>query len=223
MSETHSHATGRPTLASPIIILMPPIDSYLVFDFETTGLDPRTERIIQIGLCKVSGGVAVERSGWLVNQDIEVPPAARQVHGITTADIRARGIPPHDSLARLLEALSAAHACVGHNIHQFDILFLYAECRRLGMPAPEFGRHVDTAALFKGWKLNLPRKTGETHKQYTDRVLAIRAPGLKYSLSACLAALGIRAESTRLHEAGSDAYLTHLIFETLKKVAPVNA
>ena len=92
------------------------MDSYLVFDFETTGLDPRTERIIQVGLCKVSGGVAVERSGWLVKQDIEVPPAARQVHGIATADIRARGVRPHESLARLLGVLSTAPSCVGHNM-----------------------------------------------------------------------------------------------------------
>jgi len=201
---------------------MPPTDSYLVFDVETTGLNPRTDRIIQVGLCKVCDGVATERSGWLVNQEVEVPPEARMVHGITTADIRARGIAPRESLARLFEAVATVPTGVGHNIHQFDILFLVAESRRFGVPVPEFGHFVDTASLFKGWKLNLSRKTGETHKQYTDRVLAIRAPGLKYSLPTCLASLGIQAGETRLHQAGDDAFLTHLIFEALKKVVPAD-
>ena len=205
-----------------MILLMPATDSYLVFDVETTGLNPRTDRIVQVGLCKVCDGVVTERCDWLVNQEVEVPPEARMVHGITTADIRARGIAPRESLARLFETMAMIPTGVGHNIHQFDILFLIAESRRFGVLVPEFGHCVDTAALFKGWKLNLPRKTGETHQQYADRILAIRAPGLKYSLSACLAALQVRAESARLHEGGSDAYLTHLIFEALKKVVPAN-
>ena len=33
-----------------MILLMPPTDSYLVFDVETTGLNPWTDRIIQVGL-----------------------------------------------------------------------------------------------------------------------------------------------------------------------------
>jgi DNA polymerase III epsilon subunit-like protein len=30
--------------------------SYLVFDFETTGLSPKTDHIIQVGLCEVVDG-----------------------------------------------------------------------------------------------------------------------------------------------------------------------
>lgn len=206
-----------------MILHMSPSDSYLVFDVETTGLNPRSDRIIQVGLCKVCDGVVTERSGWLVNQEVDVPPEARMVHGITTADIRARGIPPHESLARLLGVLSTAPSCVGHNIHRFDILFLIAECRRLGVPVPEFGHFVDTAALYKGWKLNMERRSDETFKKYADRVLETRAPGLKFSLATCLQFLGIQTATAQLHQAGDDAFLTHLVFEALKKVVPADS
>jgi hypothetical protein len=77
---------------------------------------------------------------------------------------------------------------------------------------------VDTAALFKGWKLGMPRRPDESFEAYARRVLGIRAPGLKYSVPACLRAFGIRLEPSHLHDAGNDAYATHLIFEALQKV-----
>jgi len=199
---------------------MMPVHSYLVFDLETTGLDPQRDRIIAVGLCVVADGQVADRRGWLVNQDVEVPPDAVRIHGITTADVRARGIPPRDSLVRVFEGMAAAPACVGHNIHQFDILFLLAESRRLGVPAPDVADFIDTAALFKGWKLNMSRRPDENFETYTQRVLGIRAPGLKYSVPACLRELRIQAGGSQLHDAASDAYLTHLIFEALQKVVP---
>lgn len=197
---------------------MQSLHTYLVFDFETTGLNPDTHRIIQVGLCIVTDGQVTDRFGWLVNQNAEVPLEARRVHGITTADIRARGLPPRESLARLLDALTSVPVCMGHNVHQFDILFLLAECRRLGLTPPACADFVDTAALFKGWKLNMPRRPEENFETYTRRVLGIHTSGLKYSVPACLQALGIQVDPSHLHDAGNDAYATHLIFEALQRV-----
>jgi DNA polymerase III epsilon subunit-like protein len=196
------------------------LHTYLVFDFETTGLDPDRDRIIQVGLCIVTDRQVTDRLGWLVNQDVEVPLEARRVHGITTADIRAHGLPPRESLARLFDALAAAPVCMGHNIHQFDALFLLAESQRLGLTPPVYSDFVDTAALFKGWKLGLPRGPDEDYATYTRRVLGIRTPGLKYSVPACLQALGVKVDPSHLHDASNDAYATHLIFEALQKVLP---
>ena len=196
------------------------LHTHLVFDFETTGLEPRRDRIIQVGLCHVQDGQVSDRAGWLVNPGVEVPREATAIHGITTNDIRARGIPPRDSLTRLLDTLASAPACMGHNIHRFDVLFLLAECQRFGLMPPSCADFADTAALFKGWKLNMPRKPGESPEAYARRVLGIRTPGLKYSVSACLQALGIQLNSSHLHDAGNDAYATHLIFEALRSILP---
>lgn len=196
---------------------MKSIRSYLAFDFETTGLEPSRDRIIQVGLCPVSDGEVGDRQSWLVHQNARIDPEATRIHGITAEDLRARGIPPQESLTRLFEAMKRAPTCIGHNIHRFDVPFLLAESRRFGVPTPNCERFIDTAAVFKGRKLGMAKNPAESPKAYADRVLSIRAPGLKYSIPTCLAELGIEAGTARLHDASHDAYLTHLIFQSLRR------
>lgn len=196
---------------------MEPIESYLVFDFETTGLSPKTDRIIQVGLCEVVNRRVQRQADWLVNQRIDVPQETSEIHGITTEDIRARGVPPEKSLDVLLQAMRKAPTCVGHNVHRFDIPFLTAECDRLGMAPPACEDFIDTAALFKGWKLGKMKEPGESHREYANRVLSIRVAGLRYSIKTCIGELGVELDASTLHDAGRDAYATHLIMETLEK------
>jgi len=195
---------------------MKSVRSYLVFDFETSGLESNSDRIIQVGLCAVLDGEVSDRTSWLVNQDVRIDPRAEEVHGITVKDTRSRGIPPRESLARLFEALRSTPIRMGHNIHRFDIKFMHAECQRLGLQPPVARDFIDTAALFKGWKLGMPKEPSESHQDYAHRVLSIRSAGLKYSAEACMRTLGIRADTAGLHSAGDDAYLTHLIFQALQ-------
>ena len=140
---------------------------------------------------------------------------AGAVHGITPQDLQAHGIPPHESLTRLLGLLNQAPACMGHNIHMFDVLFLTAEARRLGRAPPRVDGFVDTAALFKGWKLGISKEPNETHRSYAERVLSMKTPGLKYSIQTCLDELRIDRNAAKAHDAAGDAYLTHLIYGKL--------
>jgi DNA polymerase-3 subunit epsilon len=192
--------------------------SYLVFDFETTGLSPESDHIIQVGLCDVVEGRVTRRSGWLVNQNVHVPPGATGVHGITTGDIRDQGVSPEKSLRVLLNTLRKAATCVGHNIHDFDIPFLLTECGRLGMAPPDSRDYVDTAALFKGWKLGMQKEPGENHQDYADRILPMPVRGLRYSVQTCLDEFGIELDASTLHNATHDTHSTHLIFQALQKV-----
>ncbi len=179
--------------------------SYVVFDFETTGLSPEADRIIQVGLCEVVNRRVQRQAGWLVNQSIEVPPDATEIHGIRTADIRARGVPPEKSLDVLLQTMRKAPTCIGHNIHRFDVPFLIAECDRLAMEPPACEDFIDTAALFKGWKLGMPKEPGESHQEYADRVVSIRVAGLRYSIKTCVGEFGIELDASTLHDASRDA------------------
>lgn len=192
------------------------MNDYLVLDFETSGLSWSNHRIIQVGFCTVVGGDVANQDSWLVNQDCHIDPGAQAKHGITIGDLRARGVPAQDSLAKLLSAMRGAPFCVGHNLHEFDIPFLVAECRRFGMSPPVTEDFVDTAALYKGWKLRMTRSPSESHRRYASRVLSVRAPGLKYSLEACCRDLNISTVEVDLHHASSDAFLTHRVFEALK-------
>lgn len=193
------------------------VRSYLVFDFETTGLDSHRDRIIQVGLCWVTDGQVVERSAWLVRQDTPIHTEAQRKHGITIEALRKDGITPQASLTRLLVAMREASTCVGHNIHLFDLRFLLAECQRMGEREPDSSAFIDTAALFKGWRLGTPYDSQhETHRDYAMRVLSTRVKGLKYSVETCLDVLTIKADKSGMHDASEDAYLTHLIFEALR-------
>ncbi len=197
---------------------MPWPASYLVFDFETTGLSAEADRIIQVGLCEVVNRRVQRQAGWLVNQSTDVPPKTTEIHGITTGDIRARGVPPEKSLRVLLETMRKAPTCIGHNIHRFDVPFLIAECDRLGMEPPACEDFIDTAALFKGWKLGMPKEPGESHQDYADRVLSMPVRGLRYSVEVCLDEFGIDVDPATLHNATHDTHATHLIFQALQKV-----
>jgi DNA polymerase-3 subunit epsilon len=191
------------------------MDSYVVFDFETTGLDPRRDRIIQVGVCEVRAGVVVSTDGWLVRQDVPISAEAAAVHGIRDQALLARGIPPLESLERLLAVMDRAPACVGHNIHMFDVPFLMAEVRRFRLVPPSVEEFVDTAALFKGWRLGVSKRPTETHRAYAERVLSMRTPGLKYAIPACCRELRIDKNAAKAHDAVGDAYLTHLIYVKL--------
>ncbi len=197
---------------------MQPVPSYLVFDFETTGLSRESDRIIQVGLCRVEAGQVTARRGWLVNQNAPIDPEAQARHGITQDDLKRHGISPETSLADLLEAMSEAPICVGHNIHRFDIPFLIAECRRLGMSPPRCDDFIDTAALYKGRELGTLKRPDESFRIYADRVLSQRVRGLKYAIPACISKLNIKVDASNIHDASEDAYLTHLIFQALQRL-----
>lgn len=191
------------------------MDSYTSFDFETTGFSPERDRIIQAGVCVVTDGEVTARDGWLVRQDVPSSPDAQKVHGISDAAIQAQGIAPKESLTRLLAYLKDAPMCMGHNIHRFDVPFMEAEAKRLKVRIPPVADYVDTAALFKGWKLGIARGRSESHREYAHRVLSMRVRGLKYAIPVCLHELGIHSHNVVAHEAESDAYSAHLIFEKL--------
>lgn len=110
-------------------------------DVETTGLDPRLDRVIEVAV--VRGGPEGCRRRWstLVNPGVPVPNA--HIHGLTDADLV--GAPPFHAVAeRLLQELDGV-AVVAHNA-RFDLDFLGNELARLGRAIPE-PRVFDTLGL----------------------------------------------------------------------------
>lgn len=55
----------------------------LVLDCETTGLDPATDRVVEIGWHLVDRGEIVSDGSELVNPGIPIPEDATKIHGIT--------------------------------------------------------------------------------------------------------------------------------------------
>ncbi|MFL6081239.1 MAG: exonuclease domain-containing protein [Ornithinibacter sp.] len=110
----------------------------LAVDIETTGLDPRRDRVLSIGWLPVDGGrIELGGAGQVVVRDAGGAAGVGQsatVHGLTD-DRLAGGEPLEDAVARLLAAL-AGRALLAH-FARIETQFLAAVCERAwgaGMP-----------------------------------------------------------------------------------------
>lgn len=54
-------------------------------DFETTGLRPGIDRVVQVGLARFESGKCVGSIGSLISTDMAIPPEATLIHGIDNA------------------------------------------------------------------------------------------------------------------------------------------
>ena len=100
---------------------------FVVVDFETTGRDAETDRVIEIGLVTFEKGRATQRESLLVNPGIPVPEESRAVHGITDEELA--GAPDFAAvMPRVLELLQGKLP-VAYNA-SFDRAFLLAELQR---------------------------------------------------------------------------------------------
>ena len=60
-------------------------NSFVVYDLETTGINPKTNKIIDIGAFKVVNGKIVEKFCTFVNPECPIPEEASKVNRITNA------------------------------------------------------------------------------------------------------------------------------------------
>ena len=120
----------------------------VLFDTETTGLDPLTgDRVIEVACLELLRDLPTGRTFHrFIDPERDIDPDASRVHGLTRADLR--GKPRFSEIAdELLEFLGTS-PLVAHNA-PFDFGFLDAELARLGRPALGRDRMIDTLALAK--------------------------------------------------------------------------
>lgn len=116
-------------------------------DVETTGLDPKTDRIVEIGVVKFRNGRILGTRSWLVNPGMPVPPSAVRVHGITTEMVRKS--PGFAAVFPLFKAFIGDSKMLAHNA-RYDVSFFNNELKRAGLTGPHNGV-VDTLPLFRQW------------------------------------------------------------------------
>lgn len=121
------------------------------FDLETSGTDPHEAFIVTAHLSMVGGGTDTVPADWVLSPgDLEIPEGAAKIHGYDTARARAEGVDHRKGLEEIVQAVanvvSFGHPLVGHNIGQYDLTLLDAECRRWDV-APVLDR-TDTATIW---------------------------------------------------------------------------
>lgn len=115
--------------------------AYAVVDVETTGLDPDHDRVVEVAVVRLTSfGVTTAEYVTLVRPDpsaADQPCAddvAAEIHGITADQLG--DAPTFRHVAASLAARLAGAVVVGHNV-AFDLGFLTAEFRRLGVEVPQ--------------------------------------------------------------------------------------
>jgi DNA polymerase III epsilon subunit family exonuclease len=119
----------------------------VVLDTETTGLDPRRDRVIDVGAVRLDAGLAVvDRFSTLVAPGIPVPLFIQRLTGLTDTDLA--GAPSFAEAFESLRAFVGDAVVAGHNV-AFDRAHLDEGARRHGL-APLSAEWLDTldAALF---------------------------------------------------------------------------
>lgn len=164
------------------------VSGYVAVDVETTGLDPKLEKIIEIGAVKVEGGRVTEEKTTLVNPRRELSQRIMELTGIS-GDMVANA-PGIEEVIGEYEEFCRGYPLVGHKI-LFDYSFLKRAAVNHGFPFEKEG--VDT--------LTLCRK--------------FMPPDVKKNLTSACAYYGVNQE--KAHRALGDACSAHRLFEELKK------
>jgi DNA polymerase III subunit epsilon len=107
----------------------------LGFDFETTGVDRFTDVPVSYALVYVVGGFVVRSWSGLIDPGREIPAEATEVHGISTEQARDEGMPLHEAIALVSDAVVSAGArgvpLVGMKL-DYDLTIVETQARRLG-------------------------------------------------------------------------------------------
>ncbi|MBS0338146.1 MAG: 3'-5' exonuclease [Proteobacteria bacterium] len=167
---------------------------WVVVDCESSGLDPRADRLLAIGAVGVEGGRIAVGSGFSVvlRQQAPSDPANIVIHEIS-GDEQLSGIDCVDALNRFAQYAGDAPLVAFHA--PFDRALLKRACR--GARLALRNRWLDLAALAPA-----------LHPEMAPRCKA---------LDDWLAEFGI--ENPRRHDALSDAYATALLFQVLLDAA----
>ena len=164
----------------------------IIFDTETTGLDPKTgDRLVEIGCIEMVNRVTTGRTFHVyVNPERDMPAEAEAVHGLSAAFLADK---PRfaEVAADFLEFIGDA-PMVAHNAG-FDFGFINAELRLCGLAEVDRSRMVDTVALAR-----------------------VRHPGAKLSLDALCSRYGIDRSHRTLHGALLDAELLAQVYVELR-------
>jgi DNA polymerase-3 subunit epsilon/CBS domain-containing protein len=130
--------------ATPLIAL-----EAVVLDCETTGLDVRSDRVVQVAAVSLRGAELHDDEVFdaLVAPGIPIPEASRRIHGISDADVA--GCPAFPEVAAALRSFIGGRVVIGHSIH-FDLAILRHEAARHRLRWTEPSRVIDIALLMAG-------------------------------------------------------------------------
>lgn len=120
-------------------------ETFICLDCETTGLLPKDDRLIEIGVAKFTFEAILESYESLINPQREIPGVTIEIHHIT--DEMVQGKPLVKEILPKVLNLVGDHIIVGHGI-KLDIEFIAEEAKRNQVPCSiEKNQRLDTLRM----------------------------------------------------------------------------
>ena len=162
----------------------------VVFDIETTGLDPATDQIIELGAVKIVDGNIVEKFSTFVKPTKKIPYEVEDLTGISNEMVE--NAPPIEYVIKEFYDFTRGCTLSGHNIIGFDIKFVRREAENLG--------------------LDFDNPIIDTLNEARSKLLKLS----KFNLGTVVKYLGLTLEGA--HRAWNDAYATAQVLLKLNEV-----
>ena len=136
-------------------------DDYIVFDLETTGLNPEESEIIEIGAIKYHGGIEVDRFHTYVKPYSPITSKITKINGITNSMVK--DAPRIDTAIKSFENFVENMHLVAHNA-SFDMGFIQTNMNHYHETTFE-NTVIDTLALARKY-IETPNHKLETLKNH---------------------------------------------------------
>ena len=115
-----------------LISLFQKFDNILVIDIETTGLNPKLDEIIEIGILRIvsdNGHIRISDTfGTLIklsSPDRELPDKITELTGITNQQLNSEGVLKDEACLKLVDFLCNPNSLLAAYNAQFDLNFLF--------------------------------------------------------------------------------------------------
>lgn len=138
------------------------VDDYVVFDLETTGFDPKTAKIIEIGALKYKNNELIEELSILVNPECEIPDVITMITGIDDELVK-NAITIEEALPQFIQFIEDL-PLVAHNSN-FDLSFIEENINRFHL-AMITNKNIDTVLLARKYIKGVYNHKLETLKNY---------------------------------------------------------
>lgn len=136
----------------------------IYYDTETTGINPATDRIVEIAAYDPVRGKTFNR---LVHPQCPIPPSASAIHTIT--DEMVADAPPFSVIGlEFVQFCESDVVLIAHNNDAFDGILLLAEAKRHQVQLPPFPM-LDSLKWARKYRSDLPRHS----LQFLRQVYAI--------------------------------------------------
>ncbi|MET0448120.1 MAG: exonuclease domain-containing protein [Aeromicrobium sp.] len=177
-------------------------------DFETTGIDPSSDRVLSYALLGDRG----DDTCGLIDAGVEIPPASAAVHGLTAEALAGAPAP--------VDAIAEVAAWVQHLVDRqvglvvfnaaYDLTMLRAEIDRWGLTQPDWERLLVVDPFVIDWGIELgglgPRRLTDVARYY-----GVALDNAHDARADAWAAREVAYEIGRCHPGIAEAPLEHLM------------